>query len=1188
MRLKKVEMQGFKSFAKEITLEFKSDITAILGPNGSGKSNIADAIKWVLGEQSAKSLRGNKMEDVIFAGSSDRKQMETAEVTLTLDNSDGQLPIEYNEVTISRRVSRSGNSDYLINNSICRLKDIEELIMGTGLGKEAYSIIGQGKIDQILSSKATERRGIFEEAAGITKHKERKREATRKLDKTKQDLQRITDILNELENRLGPLEKEAKKAEEYQEYYGELEELEVNLLLNRYSEVKEELTTLSDQQDKLAKKVEQTDSQLTNSNTKLEELNLNLAEREEEIDYHKEDIYQAKRKIEQINNKVELIKEKRNNSTYRIEELEREINTLESEVEELVTEQDKQQKQLTAVKEKLTAKEQELTTKQEELAVVETKLEEKLEFRNQAEDNKLEQLNSINDRQYRLESIADQLAAKEEEESKKEQQLTELKVKISDLQSEKEELVAEIEQLEEKLTTQRNIVTNYEEDKKQLQSKLQELQEEFDQLQSQYSNYKSKLEVLEDMQQKHQGYYRGVKNVLQYHQDNPDFAQIYGVVAELLEVPEKFETAVETALGSRLQNIVVAGDQDAKAAINYLKEQSQGRATFLPLNLVSSRDLRQREQQSLELDGALGVAAKLVDYDQQFRPVVQNLLGRIIIARDIDAAVSISKACKQRVKVVTLEGEVVNPGGSMTGGSSNNKSANLLGRSRKIEELTTQVEETKSELEEIKEEGIVTKEKLVKLEDELEDKREQVHQLDLELTSKKKDHQQLITELERLENNKTELSEQLDQLAAGIKDLHKQREHLKEELSTLSDGSNDLEGKISSIDQEIDDLEAQQKEINQKLTDLKVKSASLEQERDNLAKSQKRIKSELEKNRSAITEKESEIEQLVKKKEQLADQKVNLLEQKEEAQAKQQQLETKLDSLQQDKQELITCKKEVKESTAEIRKKLEQLQSKLNDYEVKATRLEMKLENVEEKLAEEYQVEVATKLADREPIANYQQVEDRISELKSAIEELGHVNLGAIAEYETLQDRFSFMQEQHQDLIEARDSLQTVIDKIDRTMKEKFKSAFAEIKVEFEEIFSELFGGGQASLKLQEPDNLLETGIEINAQPPGKKLQKLSLMSGGEKALTAIALLFALLKVRPSPFYILDEIDAPLDDANVDRFAEFLEEFSSLAQFIVITHRKGTMQVADALYGVAMQESGISKLVSVNLEELAS
>ncbi|MCK8825863.1 chromosome segregation protein SMC [Fuchsiella alkaliacetigena] len=1188
MYLKRIDIHGFKSFADEVKIEFEPNITAVLGPNGSGKSNIADAIRWVLGEQSAKLLRGAKMEDVIFAGSNQRQPLGIAEVKLVLDNSQGELPIEYNEVTIGRRVSRSGESDYLLNNSICRLKDIQELIIGTGMAKESYSIIGQGRVDSILSEKTAERREVFEETAGITKHKQRKEEAAQELAETEQNLQRITDIIGELEKQLGPLEEEAAKARKYRRLYGELENLEVNLLLNRYSNLATDLEEVEQKYQHLEKKVTQTEKQVADYDLEMESLNSQLKSTMAELEEKKDEVYQAEGKVERTNNKIQILAEKRSNANYRLEQLAEQLTEVTEELNKLEAEKQKQEKQLAAVESKLTNEKNSLVKQEEQLKQTVEQLELQRSKRQEAEQSQQQQLREINQKQNQLEQTEYRLEDLRKELSKEKEQLSEKEELLAELRAEKSDLAEQVDTTKEELEAKKAELESEKQQQQQLEQELKELQEQYNQLKSKENNLNSQLDVLKEMQRKYQGYYRGVKQTLKHQRENPNFAQIYGVVAELLQVPQQFEQAVEMALGSKLQNIVVAEAEDAKQAISYLKKQGAGRATFLPLDLVQPRSLRQREAKVLQKAGVYGTAAELVDYDSRFAPAMKNLLGRLLIVEDLDVAVAASQKTNQRVRIVTLKGEIVNPGGSVTGGSSGQNKANLLGRSRQIEELEVQLADLTEELAQVQKEGLGLKEELVAKEEGLEQTQKLLHRLEIQLAEKTKDWQQLEQEVSRVVSEKEQLSSQLEELNEKEQDLKEQRQDLKQDLENLS-AQDSIEGGIDLLEEKIVELETAKEKLQEEITDSKVQIAAIEQEKLGLKKEVTRVQASLDKLKRQLETKQQEKAKLKERRQEIAVEKKQLATAVQEAEAARDELRGQLNGLNKQKEELTEEITELESGTKGIRDKLAKLQKKLNNYEVEKAQLKIKLDNIVDKLSENYELQFTDQLLeDKQPIMDYQAVEKRIAELKEAISKLGHVNLGAEEEYQTLKERFSFLKQQYQDLIEAKESLTTVISEIDTTMEEKFVETFEQIKKEFEQIFTELFGGGQAQLELAEPDDLLTTGIEINAQPPGKKLQKLSLMSGGERALTAIALIFALLKVRPSPFYVLDEIDAPLDEANVDRFADYLRGLSARAQFILITHRKGTMEAADALYGVTMQESGVSKLVSLKLSELAS
>ncbi|GAB6098934.1 chromosome segregation protein SMC [Halanaerocella petrolearia] len=1184
MLLKNIKMKGFKSFANRVKVDFKPSVTGVIGPNGSGKSNIADAIRWVLGEQSAKALRGSKMKDVIFAGSDKRRALSKAEVSLTLDNSDGQLDIDYDQVTITRRVTKDGRSDYLINNNRCRLKDIRKLLLDTGMGKEAYSIIGQGKVESILNGQAADRRGLFEEAAGITKHKQRKEEAVSKLEDNQQNLQRIEDIVSEVERQLGPLEKEATKAKEYKEYQAELEEIEVNLLLNKYAQLEEELD------EKIAAK-QQLSYQLTNVKAKVSEYDVKISNYEEDvedltskIEERRSRLFTVKSEVEGLKNKLELAVERKGDLGQQKDKLSSEIKEARNKIELAQQKIKDQQKKEDQLADSLITKKNKLKSKQEKLEQIKSQLAETTTAKEEMRDNRLQQANQINQQEHRLETIKKELARYQKQIAGTKESKVELEKKLEEVRENKKDKSQQLEQIKADLSSSQQRYQAKVSKKKEVTAEFKELENEYDTLKHKIDNKKSRLEALEGLAENYAGYYRGVKSLLQVA-DRGRLTGICGVVAELIEVDKDYETAIEVALGSALQNVIVEDDKVGEEAINYLKENNKGRATLLPLNLINPRSLRNQEKKALELEGALGVAAQLINYDSKYDSAIKNLLGRVIIATNTRQAVEISKAANQRVKVVTLDGEVIRPGGAMTGGSYN-RDNNLLGRSREINELKSKVEDLDVKLEEIGNLGIEKKDQIMTLDKELQGLSSEIHQLELQQATVDKDYQQLKGQANRLLEEVATKDNKLDSLEQEVTTLKEQKEDLATNLNQLNT-ANSLEDSLAELAEEIKVLERKKEEVSNNITDLKIEVASIEQQ-------QKQSRQEIDKQQELIKQlkeeignKKSRINRIDNKAKQLANKKEELTAAKEEKGKKVVQLGEVVNKLQSDRKEFKAKIKETQNKSQEIREKLGKLQTEYNGIKVKLGQLEVKLDNIEEKLAQEYELEVYDKLKERKDVADYDQAESKIKELKSKMKKLEPVNLGAIAEYDSLSKRYSFLQEQHQDLIEAKESLQQVIAEIEEEMEEKFLATYQEVKAEFESIFVDLFEGGEAELSLTDSDNLLETEIKINAQPPGKKLQKLSLMSGGEKALTATALIFALLKVNPSPFYILDELDAPLDDANVNRFAQYLDKLSDKAQFIIITHRKGTMQVADALYGVTMEESGVSQLVSLELSDLA-
>nr|WP_275579345.1 chromosome segregation protein SMC [Halanaerobacter jeridensis] len=1185
--LKNIKMKGFKSFADKVTVDFEPSITGIIGPNGSGKSNISDAIKWVLGEQSAKALRGSKMKDVIFAGSDDRRPKQVAEVTLTLDNKDRELDIDYDQVKIGRKVTKDGKSDYLLNGQRCRLKDIQELLLDTGIGKEAYSIIGQGKVEAVLNEGSADRRRLFEEAAGITKHKQRKEESEEKLADTQQKLQRIEDIISEIKRQVGPLEEEAEKAKQYKEYSSELEEHEVDLLLNKYADLETDLDQKIATKQDLSYKLTKVKSKVNEYDLKIDKEEEKLDDLIEEIDDLQDKLYQKRNQKQKLGNKIDLAEQRENNLAQQKDRLKSEVKRLKREVSTLQDEIKKSEEKKKEVTKDLKSKKEVLNNQQDQLAEIKEKLQEKNQRREEIRNNKLANINEINQYQNKLSNLEQNIEYYTHEVEELQEEEEELNKELTAKQEEKEEYETELSQLQKKFEEQQQNLKQKKEANEELTTEFNDLKDKYDELKDKLSRKKSKLKTLKDLEKSYSGYYRGVKKVLKYAQNSDNLPGVCGVVAELIEVPKKYETAIEVALGSILQNIVVEDNKVGQKAIDYLKRNNAGRATFLPLDLIDPRSLRSNEQQALNVEGAINVAEKLVDYESQYEDAIKNILGRIIVAQDMDSAVQISKAANKRVKVVTLEGEIVRPGGSMTGGS-RNKNSNLLGRSRQIEELSSEVEDLNEQEENIKNKGFAKRKELEKLREEIEKLDEEVRQLDLEQTSLDKDYQQADNEVKRLKKELNKKQNKINTLEEKQDELKEQQQQVKQELESLTTGEDDLEGLINKLEKEINALQANKEELGNKITDTKVEIASLEQEQQSLAQEYKNKKMALKNKQEKITKEENNITKVKEKTKEIESKKEELIAEKKELKDKIVEAKKELDSLKENRTEVKKKISQYQQESKESRERRDKLQEKSNQNEVKLTEIKVNLENIEEKLKQEYEIEVYDLIEEREEIDNYQEVEKIIKDLKKKMKELEPVNLGAIEEYENLSKRLEFLEEQHTDLIEGRNSLQEVISEIENEMKEEFLTTFKEVKEEFETIFVDLFEGGQAKLKLEDENDLLETGIEINAQPPGKNLQKLSLMSGGEKALTATALIFALLKVNPSPFYVLDELDAPLDDANVNRFANYLQELAARAQFIVITHRKGTMRAVNTLYGITMQNSGVSQIVSLKLDEVVN
>lgn len=1184
MFLKRLELAGFKSFAERTELEFVQGITAVVGPNGSGKSNISDSIRWVLGEQSARSLRGGKMEDIIFAGSDSRKAVNYGEVSLTLDNTDQALDLEYSEVTVTRRLHRSGESEYFINKQPCRLKDITELFMDTGIGKEAYSIIGQGRIEEILSTRSEDRRGIFEEASGIVKYKSRKKEAQRKLEDTDQNLIRIHDLISEIEDQIEPLREQSEKAVVYKQLKEELKINEVSLYVHQIDKIHSDWNEASTQLKQLEEKQAELASIVHLHDAQFEEQRLQIRKIEEQLEQLQQELLQCSEELEKNEGQREVLRERERNLLHNREAL----------LKKLDTDQLKQKE------------------RQEEAALLSAKCDEL--------NQKLNELKAlISNETKRLEGISGEVT--EDQEDKLKADLLETlnesaqirnEIRYVEQQSEDQKrhldkLTSEFENASRKLSSLHEDLKQTQQGYDEVQAKLQQTRAEYKELgeqiqqkqrlmdeaqvtqrkwEQQLESMVSRRDTMKEMQNDFDGFQLGVKEVLKARDRSSGLRGIHGAVAELVKVPADLEKAVETALGGALQHIVMDNEASAREAISFLKKRQLGRATFLPLNVIRGRFIQHQERSSIQkIAGFVGVAVDLVEYDKKYDSIMSNLLGQVIISETLEQANKIAASCHYRYRVVTLDGDVVNAGGSMTGGSLKRKTSNLLGRQRQIEEMDEKIEKTEKQLKTLKEKCSQIRVSLDEGKSRLDDLREQNESLRLQ-------EQQWMNELKRLENEldqgkmRLQLSEQEREVCqSDQRALQQKHEELIQQLQQAQQKEQALQEKIRLAEEARKTNLSEKEALQGALTNLKIEAASLTQEKQSLDEQLSKVRKLI---RAADAEMETDKQSLEQMNEDMAQMERNLSEQTEQTndlRLKKSSLTEMLEFKRSERMKLQNHLEKEENKMKDQRNQLKQIEHELHQIEVKVNRLDVELENVIKKLAEDY--ELSYELAKQ----RYAILDDpmiaqmKVKELKRQISSLGEVNLGAIDEYERVRERFEFLSTQKQDLVEAKEKLQNVIHELENEMSKRFMTTFEQIRSHFIEVFTKLFGGGRADLLLNDPNHLLDTGIEIVAQPPGKKLQNLQLLSGGEKALTAIALLFAILNVKPVPFCVLDEVEAALDEANVVRFAQYLREFSEMTQFIVVTHRKGTMEEADVLYGVTMEEDGVSKLVSVRLDE---
>lgn len=1181
MYLKRLEVQGFKSFADKTKLEFKPGIILVVGPNGSGKSNITDAIRWVLGEQSIKSLRGDKMEDVIFAGSEQRRSLGMAEVSLTIDNSSGLFPLEYNEITVTRRLYRSGESDFLINRVPCRLRDIHELFMDSGIGREGFSIIGQGKIDEVLSKKPEARRSLLEEAAGIVKYRYKKREAVKKLEDTENSLIRLNDIIGELSVQEGPLAEQSEKALDYKGKKSELDGLEIGLIVEENENCRSKLDKVGENLQQLELELEEVKAHYHQVQSSEEEYKLELQKKDEKLALYQEKIYQENLLLEKNESEKKLIRERTANLNIQGEQLVKELEQLQREKElieqELVTHRSQEGTLL-----------KELAEGKEKLHSYEVLLEEENNHE-VAERNKLEELknhhfellqeaanvhNGIVGLRQRIESLQKQKEQFASREDQLKEEISLVLEKLSGLEKEAEDNSTLLLELEKELVTNDQQYLQEREQYQEQQSKNLAIKEEM-------SNLRSRHQLLAEMEKEGQGYGHAVREILQL-KAKKQIEGIIGTVAQIMQVPSEYETAVEVVLGGSLQHIVTDNELVARKAIAWLKQQKLGRVTFLPLDTVKGTG----KSGSVPVGkGVIGRLSELVNYDARYKEIIEFILGRTWLVQDLAVAVEKGKETGFRWRLVTLDGETVNPGGSLTGGSSKVHHSSILGRKRNIEVLARKIEK----LETVYAEG---QKKEKNLEAAMQETRCQWEEVKEKIQGLRLKEVEVSSVLERWRADKGRQESEIEELHVDINETGNETESLFKRVQEYEQEKKVLEEKTSAC---LDAIEKVQKSVekrqleklhkNEELTQLRIEAATGEaklatyrkEEHYYLQRLSQLAQSEQEKleERKSTKEKERELDQAYSAVEDGIAQSLAVL----------QELEGQLQEMRQGKEsvkELINnLTQEVKKHASLLRAKEE----KLHQLQLQQSKLETTGSAAERRLQEQYNLTIEEAMEKGKFLDSRPKTLERITWLKVEIDKLGEVNLGAIEEYGRLKERLDFLSTQVQDMSEAKKRLEVVIKEMDQIMARKFKETYGLVNEAFQEVFIQLFGGGKAELVLSEPDNLLETGVEIVAQPPGKKTENLSLLSGGERALTAIALLMAMLKVRPSPFCVLDEIESNLDEVNVRRFADLLRSFSEAMQFIVISHRKGTMEAAHVLYGVTMEETGVSRLVSVKLED---
>ena len=1178
MYLKKLELQGFKSFADKTTLEFKPGITAVIGPNGSGKSNVSDAVRWVLGEQSVKALRGSKLEDVIFAGTQARKSVSFAEVDITIDNSDGKLPVDYSEVTVTRRVYRSGESEFFINKNQCRLKDIVELFMDTGIGRDGYSIIGQGRIDEILSSKSEERRNIFEEASGIVKYRTRKEEAERKLENTQQNLVRINDIVKEIETQIGPLEKQSEKAKRFLELREQLKYLEVGLLISNINKGKVKLEELSAQSEEIEGQVEDENTKLNALQNLKEEIRVATEEITLNIEKLQNSVFEAQNGIEKqkADKGIYLertIHNKENDEKFskEIEEFKARKIELENEKEERRTKKERLFNDKKRFEEELKEKEEEFERLSLNLTGEQKKIEELKDKIMQNIDLKFEKLEVLGDLGASSEADSRRIKQIDEEVADNIHELDKEKMKKEDETLLLNKVTKERNELAEKINKLSNIKLEYNE-------KVRDYEDGIRNALNEINVKEARHKFLVETEKEFEGYNRAVKEVLTKCQKDKEFGKnICGALASLISVPSEYETAIEMVLGASIQNIVSETEEDAKKAINYLKENNLGRASFLPISAVKGIKLKENPKGEA---GYIGIASDLITYDSKYENIVVNLLGKTVVVSNMDEAVKIAKKYKYAFRIVTLDGDVVNPSGQMSGGSAFKKTTSILSRSREIAELETLIKSLNKKQEKLVKELEDYKKTADEALSEFDMLDQSLQQVNISFATESEKMAAIDSNIERmtkkneiLNQEKIKLIEQVEQIKLDIQSIQELVDNAEKENESWQVVVNEFAEKNAEQQKAIDDL-------NSDIMDLKISLSSFDESSNSMDEIIARIDQDINNCDENVKKREEEKANMLVENEEMQ---AKILESDNEIQKKEEEikkLELEVAELRQNRE---TKSVEIVDTERGIEgqfKTLDILREQFNKLEVKRTKIEMDIETIQNKMWEDYETTPNT-------AQNYAEVtpttHKEVEKYKGEIKALGSININAIEEYKALKDRYEFLSTQKDDLEESEKSLNKIIDDMISLMKIQFVEQFTLINKNFGEVFVELFGGGQAELKLADENNVLESGIEINVQPPGKKLQNMMLLSGGERALTAIALLFAILKLSPSPFCILDEIEAALDDVNVYRYAEYLKKFSKETQFLIITHRKGTMEAANTVYGATMQEHGVTKLISMQL-----
>ena len=1184
MKLKKLELYGFKSFAQRTEIVFDEGITGIVGPNGSGKSNIGDAVRWVLGEQSAKTLRGASMSDVIFNGTQKRKPLSYCEVSLVFDNDDHALAMEAAEVMVTRRVYRNGESEYYLNRTACRLKDVVDLFRDTGIGKEGYSIIGQGRIDEILSRKSEDRRQVFEEAAGIVKFKARKEEADKKLQRTLENLERVDDILDELTKRLKPLEEQSRNARVYLELSTELKDLDLNLFLIRSDRARARLSELESELLTVQTILADTESNLTDKTTRRDETQNRIDQLEEAITKARTELMECAEHVHESQKKLSALQSRRETRSENRQRIVRE----QEEAQERLAEIEKDHVRIQADVEK----QHSLIADAEQILRATQEAAEKAQAKEKEADAALEaQKAAVIDQMNRLSDVRNDKTRLNTMQAQMETRLTEIEESSGALQEQEAALREALIAVEKQLETENQ-------HQQQCQEKLAQARQASDEADAAYANLRADVEkqsadmqaaasrhnVLTEMTRDMEGYNMAVRRAMTYAKQH-GLTGVKGVLAQLMTVPQAYETAIDMALGAAQQNIVTDTEETAKELINYLRQNRLGRATFLPMSAIRGKTLYGNERNALKLPGCLGVASELVQCAPEYRGIVENLLGRTVIADNLDHGIPIMRAGNHAFRLVTLEGDVMHSGGSMTGGSAQSKVSNLLSRERELKELTAKLQTGRAELDKCRQELTQRQQTAQEKRQKVSDAVNALHQQEIAVAREQARRESVSADLNTHLQRMQETEQARVQLHQSLEDIRQQLETIEHQRTGAQGDQSAMEQKTIEMQNALVKARAEASAENDRLM---VRTLQLSDLRHGLSDLE-RDEAHAQQDQAQILREQERREQLLHEMDELdtVDENEMKREEAESARRQKEQLrqESAAQAIEQRRSQAQSDLRDILSDMENLHEAYNRDSEKLHKTELAKARIEGDQKNLQNRIWDTYKLTYAGAEEFRRTPFDEKESDRRAAELQGQIRALGTVNVGAVEEYAETKARVDDLTTQQQDLKRAEMDLRELIERLLIQMRSTFVENFSKMQGYFAETFTRLFGGGHAELKLMDPDDPLNCGIEVNAQPPGKKLQLLSLLSGGERALTAIAILFAMLKLKPTPFCILDEIEAALDDANIGYYADYLKEYSKGTQFIVVTHRKGTMERCNSLFGVAMEEQGVSRMVSVSLQD---